>query len=47
MKTPQIEKFKSIRYCNLHHEECKKVDKTKKDCGKCKGTEEVFQYRNT
>lgn len=47
MKTPIIRKYEKVLLCKVHREECSKVDKTKKDCGRCSGTEQFHQRRNT
>ena len=51
MKTPHIEKFKTVLFCNTHREECRKVDKAKVNCksicGQCNCSEEIYQHRNT
>ena len=50
MNVPNVRKFKEIQFCNLHREDCEKIDKTKISCGGnctgCNHSEEIIQVRN-
>lgn len=48
MKSAVKHNFKTVSFCTVHRDECKKVKKNKRcdaDCESCGRSEEVYQHR--